>query len=59
MKRFIPLAVLFVLATSLLTSCDLIQGIFNAGIWTGIIIVVVILALIIWIIARLSGGRRR
>jgi len=37
-----------------LSSCAAIAGIFKAGVWTGIIIVVVIIAIIIWIISRVT-----
>ena len=38
-----------------LSSCEVVGGIFKAGIWTGIIVVVLVVALIIWLINR---GRR-
>ena len=38
-----------------LSSCDMIGGIFKAGIWTGLILVVVVVALILWLVNR---GRR-
>jgi cytosine/uracil/thiamine/allantoin permease len=56
MKQYFPLALVALLATTL-TSCDAIEGIFKAGLWTGIIIVVLVLALIIWIISKVFGGR--
>jgi hypothetical protein len=34
------------------SSCEAIAGIFKAGVWVGIIIVVVIIALIFWIISK-------
>jgi hypothetical protein len=40
-----------------LSSCEAIGGIFKAGMWTGIIFVAVIVALIIFVITRL--GRRK
>ena len=36
----------------LLTSCEAIGDIFQAGIWTGLLIVVAVVALIIWLISR-------
>lgn len=56
MKRYSSLAIIAILATTL-TSCELVEGIFKAGVWTGIIIVVIVLALIIWLIAKVFGGR--
>lgn len=45
------LTLMFALLLSL-TSCEVIGDIFEAGIWTGLIIVVVVIALIIWLINR-------
>ncbi len=52
-----PLALVTLLVTTL-SSCELIGGIFKAGMWTGVILVVVVVALIIWIAAKLFGGNR-
>lgn len=57
MKR-LNLIALFVFTTMLLSSCDLVAGIFEAGVWSGIILVVVVVALVIWLFSKL-GGRRR
>ena len=56
MKRQFPLALIALLATTL-TSCELIGGIFKAGVWSGVIIVVIVPALIIWLIAKVFGGK--
>lgn len=40
-----------------LSSCDLVAGIFKAGVWTGLLIVAVVLGLIIFLISR-TGGRK-
>jgi len=37
-----------------LNSCAAIAGIFKAGVWTGIILVVIVVAVIIWIISRIT-----
>ena len=34
------------------TSCEAIGGIFKAGIWVGIIVVVIIVAIIFWLINK-------
>ncbi|WP_197053566.1 MULTISPECIES: hypothetical protein [Sphingobacterium] len=47
------------LTTLLLSSCEVIGGIFKAGVWTGIIMVVAVIALLIWIFVKLMGGNRR
>lgn len=35
-----------------LSSCEVVGGIFKAGFWTAIILIVVVVALILWIIGR-------
>lgn len=47
------LAVLFVAIATLLTSCEAIGEIFKAGMWMGIIIVVIIVALVLWLIGKI------
>ena len=50
-----PLLFLLVAVLSfLLPSCELVGGIFKAGMWTGFIIIFVVVALIIWIIAKIT-----
>ncbi|WP_432712171.1 hypothetical protein [Pedobacter sp.] len=56
MKKYLPIAMVAFLTTTL-TSCAAIEGIFKAGVWSGIIIVVIVLAIIIWIIRKIFGGR--
>ncbi|HEV2830998.1 MAG TPA: phosphatidate cytidylyltransferase [Hanamia sp.] len=34
------------------TSCEAIAGIFKAGMWVGILIVVIIVGIILWIIGK-------
>jgi len=46
---------LFALALFMLSSCQVVEGIFKAGVAVGIIIVVVVVGLVIWIIAKLMG----
>ncbi len=42
-----------------MTGCSVIQGIFKAGFWSGIIMVIVVVAIVIWILVKLFGGRGR
>ena len=44
-----------ILAISLLSSCELVGDIFEAGAWTGIIIVIIIVAVIIWLFSKFRG----
>jgi hypothetical protein len=44
----------FILMMAMLTSCEVIGDIFSAGFYAGIFVVVAIIAIIIWVIARLG-----
>ncbi|MES2431860.1 MAG: phosphatidate cytidylyltransferase [Bacteroidota bacterium] len=50
MKQSFYLLLGFLLVT--LSSCEAIADIFKAGVWSGIIIVVIIVGLIFWLIGR-------
>jgi len=50
-KKYFPLALVAFLCTTL-TSCEVIGDIFKAGIWVGVIIVVLVIALIIWLVSK-------
>jgi hypothetical protein len=50
MKKFLPL--LFVMLMVLLNSCAVIGGIFKAGVWVGVLIVLFIIGIIIWLVTR-------
>src|SRR5690606_12183044 len=56
MNRYIGFLAL-ALTTSLFSSCSLIEGIFKAGMWWGIILVIGAVILVIWLISKLFGGR--
>jgi len=53
----VPFSTLMVFFLFFLSSCQIIEGIFKAGVWVGILAVVGIIALIIFIISRV-GGRK-
>jgi len=57
MKKILPLALIAFLCTTL-SSCELVGGIFKTGVWAGVIMVVVVVALVIWILAKIFGGGR-
>ena len=42
----------FILFVTTLSSCEVIGDIFEVGVWVGVIIVVVVIALIWWIVSR-------
>ena len=37
----------------LLSSCEVIGGIFKAGMWTAFLIIAIVIALIIWIVTKM------
>lgn len=47
----------FLFATTLLSSCQAIGSIFRAGVWVGVIAVIVVIGLIIWAISSMFGGK--
>ena len=49
---FYQTAILLLLLTTL-NGCSVIGQIFEAGMWVGILVVVVVIALIIWIIRKM------
>ncbi|NID10600.1 hypothetical protein [Fibrivirga algicola] len=54
--RFVPSAFVALFFLFFMTSCDAIAGIFKAGAYTGIIGVIVVIAVAIWLISKLFGG---
>lgn len=55
MKQYSILWFCFLAMAMTLTSCEVIGGIFKAGIWVGILLVVFVVGLILWLVGR---GRR-
>ena len=56
-KHFLSSYALLLLIVLSLSSCEAIGAIFKAGVWSGIFIVVLIVAVIIYIISR-SGKQK-
>jgi hypothetical protein len=48
---FLRVALIILLAVSA-AGCELIGGIFKAGVWVGAIAVIVIVVLLVWIVAK-------
>ena len=42
------------LAAALLAGCQVIGGIFKAGVWVGVLMVVVVIVIIVWIARSVS-----
>ncbi|GAB2556453.1 hypothetical protein GCM10027190_03090 [Spirosoma areae] len=56
--RFFPTALVALFLTFFLTSCAAIGDIFEAGAWTGVIGVILVIGIIIWVVSKLFGGGR-
>jgi len=53
MRNNISLATLFLATAFFLSSCQAIGDIFKAGMWVGVIVVVLIIALVLWLIRKM------
>jgi hypothetical protein len=47
----------FLLMTMGLSSCAIVEGIFKAGVWVGVLAVVAVIVLIIFLITRVSNKK--
>ncbi len=45
------LAFLFVIITTM-SSCEAIGGIFKAGVWVGVLVVVLVVGVILWLVGK-------
>lgn len=52
MRNNVIIATLFLAASLLFSSCQAIGDVFKAGMWVGVIVVVLIIALVLWLIGR-------
>jgi hypothetical protein len=52
MKQFNYSFVLLFLLSTMLTSCELVEGVFKAGFYSAFIIIIVVVGLIIWLVTR-------
>jgi hypothetical protein len=55
MKHLVVLSILIMMFT--LTGCELIGDIFSAGFYTALFLVVLVIAIIVFVIAKLRGRR--
>lgn len=55
MKQYSLLGLCLLAMAMTFSSCEVIGGIFKAGMWVGILIVVFVVGLILWLVSR---GRR-
>ena len=57
LTRFVPIALIALLAIAT-SSCELIGGIFEAGVWSGVILVVGGILLVGFVLFKLFGGKK-
>jgi hypothetical protein len=54
--NYVLLTFLTVLSFSL-SGCELVEGIFKAGVWSGVLMIVLFVALLIFIFTRIGRGK--
>jgi hypothetical protein len=54
MRKNLLLTTMLVIGIMIFSSCSAIAGIFKAGMWVGVIVVIVIVALVLWLIGKAS-----
>jgi TRAP-type C4-dicarboxylate transport system permease large subunit len=52
MKDYAFLCPVLILSTITLTGCELIGDIFKAGVWVGVILVILVIAVIFWVVSK-------
>ena len=53
-RRLVRLLLLAAIVLAL-AACSAVAGIFKAGMWTGVLVIVVVIALIVWLFGRRRG----
>jgi len=53
-NNFFPIAILLALITTL-SSCELIGDIFKGGVYVGVILVIVVIAIVIWLLRKIGS----
>ncbi len=53
MRNNVTLIMLFLTGSFLLSGCEALGNIFQAGMWVGVIVVVLIIALVLWLIGKM------
>lgn len=57
MKQYPYILTMMLIAMVTLSSCEVIGGIFKAGVWVGVLAVIGVVALIIFLISRMGGKK--
>jgi uncharacterized membrane protein YkvI len=54
LRRLVRLLLLTAIVLAL-AACSAVAGIFKAGMWTGVLIIVIVILLIVWLFGRRRG----
>ena len=57
MKKLLQYTAIYTLIILAFTSCEVVEGIFKAGMGVGIFLVIAVIALIVWIISKVGGKK--
>ncbi|MCC7030522.1 MAG: hypothetical protein IT257_09465 [Chitinophagaceae bacterium] len=57
MKANYLLLIILSLLSCTLGGCEVVEGIFKAGVWSGVLMVVLLVALLIFIFTRIGKGK--
>ena len=49
------LCALLLIAPLALTGCTIVEGIFKAGVWVGVLLVVGVIVLLVWLVSKIMG----
>jgi hypothetical protein len=52
--RLLSVSVLLLLATQV-AGCEVVAGIFKAGVWVGVIMVVLVIGVVAWLVSRVKS----
>ena len=52
MKHSLNFLLLLLFSPVAVAGCEIIGGIFKAGVWTGVVLVILVIGLIVWLLTR-------
>ena len=55
LQHAFALCALLLIALLALTGCTIVEGIFRAGVWVGVLLVVGVIVLLVWLLSKIMG----
>src|SRR5207245_5009398 len=55
LQHAFALCALLLIALLALTGCTIVEGIFKAGVWVGVVLVVGVIVLLVWLLSKIMG----